>query len=216
MTSEKTDASFARLYVASQCGIPNAYEEYADKLKQLNWEYIRSGPNQFCTRRSCWLVMKPCACFYKYGGRQYDPSFFPPWLSRLTARVEDLVGVARGTFNSCNANWYSEASHSLNYHADNEWLFKPADKNVFIVSLSFGQSRLFKIRKKLGLTHITICLNDGDVFTMGGKMQESYEHSVSRCSEHSSNSSHGPTERFNLTWRTIVNHVDKCPPKSKQ
>ena len=129
LKDEKTDASFARHYKGS---IPHAYDDYATDLKKLKWERIASGANQeFCTRRSCWLTTEPCRCFYKYGGRTYKTSFFPSWLSVLTTESEDLVGITRGTFNSCNANWYSEASHFLNWRSDNEDLFKTDYKNKY-------------------------------------------------------------------------------------
>ena len=65
----------------------------------------------------------------------------------------------------------------------------------------------------LGTSHKTLSLNDGDILTMGGKMQERYQHSVSKCFS-SSSTTQGPSERFNLTWRTIVRHVKDCPCES--
>ena len=131
-------------------------------------------------------------------------------------------------FNSVNLNYYPMGG-GVGYHADDEFLFDGLNQSIRIVSLSLcarnhdgghDGERLFQVKGKLnngevrceeGGTISEITLKHGDIVTMEGMFQKFYLHSVwpgddvenvhiddDRCQG----------ERINLTWRTIVRHLD--------
>ena len=179
------------------------------------------------TRKSCWLVKEGCSCKYKYGkqNKHWDPSPFPPWMHEVSAFLEAELGLERGYFNSCNANFYESANHDLYFHADNEALFRRTDaptsqRDVTIVSLSFGQSRLFSLKQNYAKGEtIETTLSDGDILTMEGLLQENWQHAISKAravDQVASSSSKGSSSnaRFNLTFRRIQRHNKLCQANS--
>ena len=99
----------------------------------------------------------------------------------------------------------------VSVHSDNEPMFrgsdstKPKERDVFILSVSFGSSREFAFRPKYGSKTSTVLLEDGDVVTMEGNLQDSHEHIVRQ--------GQGPQAssiRYNLTFRTILRHNRRC------
>jgi alkylated DNA repair dioxygenase AlkB len=69
----------------------------------------------------------------------------------MTGDLELLLGLEAGTQNFLNANKYSQLKHDLQWHSDNEQLFRARefDRDTLIVSVSFGATRTFSIRNKL-------------------------------------------------------------------
>lgn len=131
------------------------------------------------------------------------------------------------SFNSCNLNYYPTGG-GVGFHADDEFLFDGLEQPVRIVSLSLTSrgankegARKFQVRKKQagedGNTsnpayndHVQeIVLGHGDLVTMEGYFQKHYLHSV-WPGDSKDYSDHPDTqgERINLTWRTIVKHLD--------
>ena len=55
--------------------------------------------------------------------------------------------------------------------SDNEWLFRASEfyRDVAIISVSFGATRSFGIRKKYSMKAQSFPLHDGDVSTMEGE-----------------------------------------------
>lgn len=103
--------------------------------------------------------------------------------------VEQECGI---TFNRVLLNYYRDGNDSVAWHSDT----LPADgKHQAIASVTFGDTRLFKVRHK---THKDIALNipltHGSLLLMGETMQEHYEHHVPKTSRPV-----GP--RINLTFR---------------
>ena len=101
-----------------------------------------------------------------------------------------------------NLNWYAGNGSFIPWHCDNELLFGSPFEPKVIVSMSFGHSVLFKLRRRAPEnTHSQIRLDHGDLLVMDGCSQFEYEHST--ASELS-----GP--RVNLTFRWISQHIRSC------
>ena len=167
------------------------------------------------TRASCWMVRSGCTCPYKYGiGKPWKPSNWPDWVQSIAWAIEVHLKLPRDTLNSVNANKYARASENLFWHSDNESLFlkSPWSREVFIASVSFGGSREFCFRKKNGNNKLpSFKINDGDLLTMDGLLQETHQHTVLPIKLKRDDPV--PDIRFNLTFRTIYQHVPTCKCK---
>lgn len=159
-------------------------------------------------------------------------------LCDITSVITTVVGGSGAEghdgLNSVNLNYYPMGG-GVGYHADDEFLFDGLNQSILIVSLSLcarnhevgghDGERIFQVKRKRrnidtdkgevrcveGGTISEITLHHGDIMTMEGMFQKCYLHSVwpgddvenvhidyDRC--------HG--QRINLTWRTIVRHLD--------
>jgi alkylated DNA repair dioxygenase AlkB len=191
------------------------------------YEKLLSLPWTSTTGRSAlWLTRGNCVCPYRYGGRTHTPVAMPDWLSEVTDAVANLVGISPSeAIQGCNVNMYADTNIGLPFHADNEPLFyppltksRPQSRDITIVSLSIGRSRVFQARRNFGATVFSRRLFDGDILTMSGKSaQDGYQHAVASEAEAALISSLAPIEddpqavRFNLTLRTIQTHCKVCP-----
>ena len=165
------------------------------------------------TRSSCWLVADNCSCAYKYGNKSWPPSVLPGWINEIARSLETALKRPLLSNNCCNCSKYVKSSESLNWHSDNESLFREGDsfknscRDVFIASVSCGGERTFVFRQKYGSDKTPVSLKDGDVLTMEGLLQDSHEHSLLP-----GKSSVGEDSiRYNLTFRTICRHNSTCP-----
>jgi alkylated DNA repair dioxygenase AlkB len=96
-------------------------------------------------------------------------------------------------FNRVLLNYYRDGSDSVAWHSDT----LPADgKHHAIASVTFGDTRLFKIRHKTrkDIAQLHIPLTHGSFLLMGETMQDQYEHHVPKTAR-----AVGP--RINLTFR---------------
>ena len=187
-------------------------EQYLDQLHNLPWEGLHWD------KKSCWLTKTPCTCKYKYNGRKkegWKPTPFPPWLLKLTSDIEAFLDLPEWSLVGCNANKYSANSQHLNWHSDDEPMFRKSeiDRDTLIVSLSFGVSKGFAFRKKFASEETPITLKHGDILVMTGLTQDEYQHCVHATSSDtasSSSSTTSPVTRFNITWRLIRKHEPHC------
>ena len=195
------DGSFNRISL-------NLFSQY---LHDLPWQEVKSFKG-LVTRSSCWLVNQGCSCTYKYGITSWKPHVFPQWIDQLARKLEVLHSRPPNSFNSCNCNRYDKSNEDLMWHSDNEPMFRAGDsckesqRDVFISSVSFGSSREFAFRVKYGNESASVVLDDGDILSMDGHLQDSHEHTVKKAQGPGSNSI-----RYNLTFRTIIRHCRKCP-----
>ena len=115
------------------------------------------------------------------------------WTEELL-RVKALVEAESKTrFNRVLLNYYRDGNDSVAWHSDT----LPADgKHHAIASVTFGDTRLFKIRHKTrkDIAQLHIPLTHGSFLLMGETMQDHYEHHVPKTSR-----AVGP--RINLTFR---------------
>ena len=132
-------------------------------------------------------------------------------------------------FNCCNLNYYPRGG-GVGFHADDEFLFDGLCRPVRIVSLSLTSpfaddrgygARKFQVRKKQAdedgntaherYNHdvTEVMLKHGDIMTMEGYFQKHYLHSVwPGDNKEFMDHPHTQGGRINLTWRTIVQHLD--------
>lgn len=123
-----------------------------------------------------------------YGGE--NGHAWTPLLLEIKAAVERITEI---TFDRVLLNLYRDGKDSVAWHSDN----LPADgKHHHIASVTFGDTRIFKVRHKYrkDIRQIEIPLTHGSLLLMGETMQEQYEHHVPKTAREI-----GP--RINLTFR---------------
>jgi len=148
--------------------------------------------------------------------------------SNLVIGQEELL-----LLNCVNLNYYPSGG-GIGYHADDEYMFDGLNRNTKIISLSLccnknnnnknWGARKFQIKRK-NSSNVNdnendndnndvqvheIILRHGDIITMEGMFQKYYLHSVWPGDDDNSKEHDDlcQGERINLTWRTIVKHLD--------
>ena len=172
-------------------------------MQSLVWESPISPFSQRpIQRKAVWLT--DCKCKYKYSELVFDPHPLPPWFTKMQEKVFEVAGVKGMGLNSCNANYYPDGHHHLDWHSDNEPLFGSQDKgrDVPILSLSIGAGRMFLVKHLASGKVVPVQLHSGDLLFMGGALQSTHKHKVPK--------SQVPGPRLNFTWRRIVHHTDEC------
>ena len=179
-------------------------------------------------RQTAWVTLNDeCTCEYGYSDTWQERSTCPIFartIREIAAHVQDAMGCQ---FNACNLNYYPTGA-GLGWHADDEFLWNAYHEPVTIVSLSLCRgaddgilagARKFMIRPKHhapapghhgGVTELV--LKHGDLMTMEGYFQKHYLHSVwPGDSMYYQDDPYVQGERINLTFRTIVQHLDGSP-----
>jgi alkylated DNA repair dioxygenase AlkB len=111
-------------------------------------------------------------------------------LLAIKAKVEAQCGI---TFDRVFLNYYRDGNDSVAWHSDT----LPADgRHHPIASVTFGDTRLFKIRHKSmkDFPPLNIPLTHGSFLLMGETMQDHYEHHVPKTARRVGG-------RINLTFR---------------
>jgi alkylated DNA repair dioxygenase AlkB len=123
----------------------------------------------------------------RYGGS--DGLEWTPTLLEIKSKVEETIGI---TFNRVLLNYYRDGNDSVAWHSDT----LPSDgKHHHIASVTFGETRLFKVRRKGSREgQISIPLTHGSLLLMGETMQQYYEHHVPKTTRKIG-------ARINLTFR---------------
>ncbi len=129
---------------------------------------------------------------YTYSGIKSQPN---EWNKGLLYIKNEIEKIAKVQFNSVLLNWYRDGDDYINWHADNE---KELGENPIIVSVNFGETRDFFIRKNDKSEKITIPLKHGTLLIMSGEMQHFWQHSIPKRKK-------AKQARFNLTFRVINN-----------
>jgi alkylated DNA repair dioxygenase AlkB len=116
-----------------------------------------------------------------------------PWTPELLEIKERLEPECKTIFNYVLLNYYRDGNDSVAWHSDTPPSY---GKHPIIASVSFGETRVFKVRHKSGkdLAQIDIPLTHGSFLLMGETMQYHYEHHVPKTARNI-----GP--RINLTFR---------------
>jgi alkylated DNA repair dioxygenase AlkB len=129
---------------------------------------------------------------YTYSGQTMQRNDWTPELLLLRKRVELVSGVS---FNSVLCNLYRSGSDSMGWHSDDE---KSLGQNPIIASVSLGESRVFKFRKKeVKNACVSMILGHGSLLLMTGDCQHSWQHSVPKTRKF-------VRPRINLTFRKVV------------
>ncbi len=129
---------------------------------------------------------------YSYSGYTAKKQNFEGVMGEL---LEIAKKISNTPLNGCLLNFYRSNQDSVGWHSDDE---TNLGKESTIVSISFGESRVFKIRskkKKNDVRHFE--LGSGDLLIMRGDLQQHWEHCVNKTTERKS-------PRLNLTFRRAL------------
>lgn len=128
---------------------------------------------------------------YSYSGITMQPL---PWSTLLLQLKQKAEAIASQGFNSALLNLYRNGQDSMGWHRDNE---KELGKDPVIASLSFGATRVFKLRHVQDKKHVlSIALEPGSLLLMQGATQHHWLHQLPKTALIT-----GP--RINLTFRRI-------------
>lgn len=137
---------------------------------------------------------------YTYSRSTMQPNpHWHPLLTMLKDRTEEVTGYS---FNSLFCNLYRHDKDSIDWHSDDE---PDLGRNPVIASLSFGDTRVFQMRKKpppeehgdyTYVERVHVPLDQGSLLLMEGATQEDWQHRVPK-------EYHDRRPRINLTFRTM-------------
>ena len=115
-----------------------------------------------------------------------------PTLQQIKDRIENTSGVQ---FTTVLLNLYRTGQDSVSWHRDHE---KEYGTNPVIGSVSFGETRPFRIRHKFKKDEplIEIPLHHGSFLLMAGPMQHYWEHQIPKTTREIK-------PRINLTFRIV-------------
>jgi alkylated DNA repair dioxygenase AlkB len=134
---------------------------------------------------------------YKYSGIMQSSEAIPEEMHDLLERLGEIADVDYSNLINRVAivvNYYAGGEDNIGWHADDEPCI---DQSYPIVSVSFGATRDFKIRKKADRKEVyTLPLADCDVLIMQPGMQEAYQHSLPKRKNIDS-------PRINITVRIV-------------
>ena len=119
-----------------------------------------------------------------------------PEMLEIKAAVEAETNF---TFNSVLLNLYRNGSDGVGWHSDRK---KNFGENQVIASVSFGQSRPFRLRHKFDKTLpvVEIPLHHGSLLLMAGTTQSYWEHHIPKSAKIM-------LPRINLTFRRIQRQI---------
>lgn len=162
---------------------------YNTLLQQTQWqEYEMEIYDKVHTvpRMICWYEDKE-----NPGADQSRPDWTPELLA-IKERVETETQIK---FNSVLLNLYSNGKDGVGWHSDHE---KNFGKNAIIGSVSFGETRMFRLRHKFkkDVPQVEIPLHHGSFLLMGETTQNFWQHQVPKTSK-------DILPRINLTFRRI-------------
>lgn len=115
-----------------------------------------------------------------------------PELLKIRKRVENETAL---NFNSALLNLYRNGNDSVAWHSDQEGNSGP---NPIIASVTFGETRMFKLRHKFrkDITPIEIPLHHGSFLLMAGTTNSFWQHQIPKTSR-------DVLPRINLTFRRV-------------
>ena len=169
---------------------------HQELLDSLAWqeETIRIyGKSMLSPRRVCWYGDSNAV--YTYSGIRHIPKPWPESLLALRNKLQQFTGKS---LNAVLGNHYRDGNDSVDWHADKE---KELGSTPFLASLSFGDSRVFKIRHNKSKETVSVELNNGSLLLMGGELQRHWRHCVPKTKQHKNS-------RINLSFRYIYQTND--------
>lgn len=142
-------------------------------------------------RLSCWIGDPGAA--YTYSRVRFEPRPWPAVVRQLRTELHALTGIA---FNSVLANRYRDGRDSMGWHADDE---RELGDAPVIASLSFGATRVFRLRSRHDPAQPprSLDLGAGSLLLMSGPTQRNWQHALPKTSR-------DVGERINLTFRHIM------------
>ena len=165
------------------------WEQFFEKNESDNYyKILLKSPWKQRTRKMYdKLILDPRLTAW-YGSESTDA--WPSTLLEIKERVERECGIV---FNSVLLNYYRDGNDSVVWHSDT---LPSSGKHHAIASVTFGETRLFKVRHKTNknVAQLSIPLTHGSFLLMGETMQYHYEHHVPKTSRKIG-------ARINLTFR---------------
>jgi len=114
------------------------------------------------------------------------------WTAELLEIKKKVEAESKISFDSVLLNYYRDGNDSVSWHSDT---LPSSGRHHAIASVTFGETRVFKVRRKDDKKwQIEIPLTHGSFLLMGETMQDHYEHHIPKTSRNI-----GP--RINLTFR---------------
>ncbi|OQW74644.1 MAG: alpha-ketoglutarate-dependent dioxygenase AlkB [Proteobacteria bacterium ST_bin11] len=145
-----------------------------------------------------WLLVPRLMAWYGDPGADYRYSGVDhpalPWTSELQTLRTEVQAACQTPFNSVLANLYRDGRDSRGCHADNE---KELGENPLIASLSFGETRLLRLRHPRSHTTLDLRLSHGDLLVMAGELQHHWRHELPKTRQ-------AKQARINLTFRRVL------------
>jgi len=133
---------------------------------------------------------------YFYSGMMHEALSLPEEFQPFLAWANTLY--TEWTFNQVLINWYLDGSHYISKHSDNEKQIVPLSP---IVSLSLGQSRCFRVRRKEDdAVTLEVDMPDRTYLAMCGAMQQRFLHEVPKVT---GAKGYGMSRRINITFRVF-------------
>jgi len=114
-------------------------------------------------------------------------------LKEVRKKVEEEVGLQ---FNAVLLNLYRNGQDGVSWHSDKT---HKSDNNPVIASVTFGETRLFRLRHKFRkeIPLLEIPLHHGTFLLMSGTTNRYWEHQVPKTSKE-------VLPRINLTFRRVI------------
>ena len=166
---------------------------FEELMKRVAWrqEHIMMyGRQMKVPRLSAWHADSKRD--YSYSGIQHQPN---PWIEPLQSIKDKVESLSHAQFNSVLCNLYRDGSDSVAWHSDDE---PELGKNPTIVSLSFGQKRVFEFRRIDDYsTKFKLALPSGSCLIMQGETQHAWQHQIPKTTAQLQS-------RINLTFRFIA------------
>lgn len=159
---------------------------------ELDWqqhEVTLFGKTHLVPRLTAWHGEAGTA--YRYSGITHVAAGWTPALERILGHFDAQLGH---TFNSVLANYYRHGADSMGWHSDDEPELGP---RPVIASVSFGQSRVFRLKHRQSAQTYKLELEHGSLLLMAGDTQRFWQHAIPKTSQKTG-------ERINLTFRTIL------------
>jgi alkylated DNA repair dioxygenase AlkB len=166
------------------------WEQFFDKQKSDHYYKVLLEESPWKQRtRKMYDKIIPDPRLTAWYGNESDYAW-PPVLLEIKKRVEHACGIV---FNSVLLNYYRHGNDSVAWHSDT---LPSSGKHHAIASVTFGETRLFKVRHKTNkeIPQLSIPLTHGSFLLMGETMQYYYEHHVPKTSRKIG-------ARINLTFR---------------
>jgi alkylated DNA repair dioxygenase AlkB len=133
---------------------------------------------------------------YNFSGMKHNALPLPTELEPFYAWANQLI--PNTTFNQVLVNWYANGNHYIGAHSDGE---KQLVEHSPVISISLGQERVFRVRKKINLEDILdIPMPHNSYLIMCGKMQSKYLHEVPKVS---GSKGDNMKKRINITFRVF-------------
>lgn len=124
---------------------------------------------------------------------EYQPSLnWPGSLQTIRQRVENETHIQ---FNAVLLNLYRNGKDGVGWHSDKT---VSSNKNMNIASVTFGETRMFRLRHKFRkeIPQIEIPLHHGTFLLMAGNTNSFWQHQVPKTSR-------DVLPRINLTFRRV-------------